>query len=86
MPHQITLESLLEDLHGVELEIQEHEKKYKLHSSHFLPLYEAGVLEEAHDFGDWAALLGMRAKRMELFKQFLPETVSHLTIIAGNIE
>ncbi|MEK7728811.1 MAG: hypothetical protein AAB354_10390 [candidate division KSB1 bacterium] len=78
MSHPITLESLLEDLHGVEVEIQEYEKKYKLHSSYFLPLYEAGVFEEVHDFGDWAALLNMHSKRMELFKQFLPEAVAHL--------
>ncbi len=78
MSHQITLESLLEDLHGLEVEIQEYEKRYKLHSSYFLPLYEAGVLEEVHAFGDWAALLGMRTKRLELFKQFLPDAISHL--------
>lgn len=78
MSHEITLESLLEDLHGIEAEIQEYEKKFKLHSSYFLPLYEAGVLEEVHAFGDWAALLGMRAKRLELFKQFLPDAMSHL--------
>ncbi|MGI0016887.1 MAG: hypothetical protein ACREBU_25990 [Nitrososphaera sp.] len=78
MSHEITLESLLEDLHGIELEIQEHEKKYKLLSNYFLPLYETGVLEENHDFGDWAALLSMRAKRIELFKQFLPKAMSSL--------
>lgn len=69
MSHQITLESLIEDLHGVEAEIQGYEKKYTLHSSYFLPLYEAGVLEEMHDFGDWAALLGMRAKRINILTQ-----------------
>lgn len=78
MSHSITLESLIEDLHGVEAEIHAYEKKYKLHSRYFLPLYEAGVLEEVHDFGDWAALLGMRTKRLELFKQFLPEALSLL--------
>ncbi|MDZ7291669.1 MAG: hypothetical protein ONB44_17510 [candidate division KSB1 bacterium] len=78
MSHEITLESLIEDLHGIELEIQEYEKKYKLLSCYFLPLYDAGILEENHDFGDWAALLGMRAKRIELFKQFLPEAMSNL--------
>jgi len=78
MSREITLESLLEDLHGVEQEIQEYEKKYKLLSSYFLPLYESGILEENHDFGDWAALLGMRAKRVELFRQFLPEVMASL--------
>lgn len=78
MSREITLESLLEDLHGVEQEIQEYEKKYKLLSSYFLPLYDAGVLDENHDFGDWAALLGMRAKRIELFRQFLPEVMASL--------
>ncbi len=78
MSQEITLESLLEDLHGIELEIQEYEKKYKLLSCYFLPLYETGVLEENHDFGDWAALLGMRAKRIELFKRFLPKAMSNL--------
>ena len=66
MSREITLESLLEDLHGIEAEIQAYEKRFKLHSSYFLPLYEAGVLEEVHEFGDWAALLGMRAKRADM--------------------
>jgi len=78
MSHAITLASLIEDLHGVEGEIQEYEKKYKLLSCYFQPLYDAGILEEKHDFGDWAALLGMRAKRVELFKQLLPEAMSSL--------
>lgn len=78
MSPELTLKDLLEDLHGVELEIQEYEKKYKLLSSYFLPLYETGVLEESRDFGDWAALLDMRAKRIELFKQFLPKAMSNL--------
>ncbi|MFQ5641373.1 MAG: hypothetical protein ACE5IR_25620 [bacterium] len=78
MSHEITLESLLEDLHGVDLEIQEYEKKYKLLSQYFLPLYETGILEEYHDFGDWAALLDMRVKRIEKFKSFLPQAISIL--------
>ena len=78
MSNPITLESLIEDLHGIDLEIQEYEKKYKMLSSYFLPLYEAGNLEEHHDFGDWAALIKMRAKRIELFKQFLPQAMSTL--------
>jgi hypothetical protein len=77
MSDQTTLESLIEDLHGIDLEIQEYEKKYKMLSSYFSPLDEAGNLEELHDFGDWAALLKMRAKRIKLFKQFLPQASSH---------
>ena len=80
MSSPITLENLIEDLHGIDFEILEYEKKYKMLSFYFLPLYETGNLEENHDWGDWAALLNMRVKRIELFRKFLPQALSKLPI------
>ena len=85
MSHEVTLDSLLEDLHGVDKEIQGYEKKYKLLSHYFLPLYEAGILEENRDFGDWAALLDMRIRRIEKFKMFLPQALSTMPV-NGNLK
>lgn len=63
---------LIVDIHALDRELQRHEEKYNVLSEDFYALYAAGRLrdeevEEADEYGRWAALYSMRQRRKQQY-------------------
>lgn len=58
----LTIEEIMEDLHAIEGELRQLEKKYKVRSETFYELYTSGKIEHTKEFIRWIALV--EAKRM----------------------
>ena len=49
----MTLNEIIQDIHGLDAELVQLEKRYGLLSADFYHLYKAGELEQSHDFIQW---------------------------------
>jgi hypothetical protein len=70
----VSLHDLILDIHELDRKLQVLEAKYGLLSADFFQLYEAGQLrdeevEEIDEFGQWAALYRMRARRVAQYEK-----------------
>ena len=67
------LYDLIVDIHALDRELQKFEEKYSIFSEDFYALYESGRLrdedvEEADEYGRWAALYTMRQRRKQRYE------------------
>ncbi len=65
---------LIVDIHALDRELQKFEEKYSIFSEDFYTLYESGRLrdeevEEADEYGRWAALYTMRQRRKQRYEK-----------------
>lgn len=73
----MTLSEIIQDIHGLEGELVQLEKRYGLLSADFYHLYKVGELEQTRDFIQWVgyyeAKLGREAHYRELMYAHLRE-------------
>lgn len=80
MAEIMTLDGIIDDLHAIEPLLLQFEKKYKLLSTYFYKLYQAGKLECDEDFQEWAALYEAKQNREQLFQNHLAEAISYMPL------
>lgn len=80
MSEIMTLDGIIEDLHAIEPQLLQFEKKYKLLSTYFYKLYQAGKLECEEEFQEWAALYEAKQHREQLFQKHLAEALSNVPL------
>lgn len=78
--NDITLIEIIEDLQSIEPKLLEYEKKYKLLSTYFYKLYNAGKLVEQWDFQNWAGLYQIKLDREREYKERLAEVLDGLPL------
>jgi hypothetical protein len=76
----LTLETILEDLHAVEGELRELEKKYKVRSDIFYELYRSGNIEHRNEFIRWVALIEAKQRREKEYEEIAHENPDQLTV------
>jgi hypothetical protein len=59
----MTLPEIIQDIHGLESELAQLEKRYGLLSADFYHLYKAGELEQTRDFIQWIGYYEAKLKR-----------------------
>lgn len=73
----MTLHEIIQDIHGLDAELTQLEKRYGLLSADFYHLYKAGELEQSRDFIQWAGYyetkLVCEARYREVMYQHLRE-------------
>ena len=73
----MTLHEMIQDIHGLDAELTQLEKRYGLLSADFYHLYKAGELEQSRDFIQWVgyyeAKLAREARYREVMYQHLRE-------------
>ncbi len=72
----MTLEEIIADIHALNKELAEYERKYNLLTKNFYELYTNGELrdeevEEIRDFSRWAGLYEIRLNRERLYEKTL---------------
>ena len=94
----MTLEEVLQDIHGLDEQLRKLERQYGLLSDDFYTLYRLGELEQSRDLIRWVGYYELRQERQRAYEAALRERLlalrqtntgiplllhPHLTVPAG---
>jgi hypothetical protein len=68
----MTLEEILQDIHGLDARLQELEQQYGLLSEDLYTLYRLGELEQSRDLIRWVGYYELRQERQRAYEAALP--------------
>ena len=69
----MTLEELLQDIHGLDERLRKLERQYGLLSDDFYTLYRLGELEQSRDLIRWVGYYELRQERQRAYEAALRE-------------
>jgi hypothetical protein len=69
----MTLEEILQDIHGLDIRLRELEQQYGLLSEDFYTLYRLGELEQSRDLIRWVGYYELRQERQRTYTAALRE-------------
>ncbi len=69
----MTLEEILQDIHGLDTHLQELESQYGLLSADVHALYRLGELEQSRDLIRWMGYYDLRQERVRAYEAALRE-------------
>ena len=67
----MTLNEIIQDIHGLEAELAQLEKRYGLLSADFYHLYKAGELEQSRDFIQWVGYYEAKLEREARYREMM---------------
>jgi len=79
----MTLKEIIQDIHGLNVELAKLEKKYGLLSEDFYHLYKAGELEQTKDFIKWVGYYEAKLAREAEYRRLMYERLRELRRKAG---
>ena len=79
----MTLSEIIQDIHGLEVELAQLEKRYGLLSADFYHLYKAGELEQSRDFIQWVGYYEAKLDREARYRQMMYDYLRDLREDAG---
>ncbi|NLC56759.1 MAG: hypothetical protein GX774_07990 [Armatimonadetes bacterium] len=74
----MTLEAIIEDIHGLEQELARLEARYGLLSPDFYHLYRAGELEQTRDFIAWVGYYEAKLAREAEYREVMYDRLREL--------
>ena len=66
----MTLEEILQDIHGLDARLRELEQQYGLLSEDLYTLYRLGELEQSRDLIRWVGYYELRQERQRAYESF----------------
>ena len=79
----MTLDDIIQDIHGLDAELARLEKRYGLLSADFYHLYKAGELEQRRDFIEWVAYYEAKLQREAKYREQMYDYLRQLRQKAG---
>ena len=79
----VTLHEIIQDIHGLETELTQLERRYGLLSADFYHLYKAGELEQTRDFIQWVGYYEAKLAREARYREMLYAYLRELRQQAG---
>jgi uncharacterized HAD superfamily protein len=79
----VTLHEIIQDIHGLDMELTQLEKRYGLLSADFYHLYKAGELEQTRDFIQWVGYYEAKLAREVRYREMLYAYLRELRQQAG---
>ena len=79
----MTLHDVIQDIHGLEVELAQLEKRYGLLSADFYHLYKAGELEQTRDFIQWVGYYEAKLAREVQYREMMYDHLRDLRQKAG---
>jgi uncharacterized HAD superfamily protein len=67
----MTINETIQDIHGLEAELAQLEKRYGLLSADFYNLYKAGELEQSRDFIQWVGYYEAKLEREARYREMM---------------
>ncbi len=74
----MTLNDVIEDIHGLDAELTKLEKRYGLLSADFYHFYKAGELEQSRDFIEWVGYYEAKLAREARYKELMYDHLREL--------
>ena len=79
----MTLHEIIQDIHGLDAELTQLEKRYDLLSADFYHLYKAGELEQSRDFIQWVGYYEAKLAREARYREVMYRHLRELRQQAG---
>ena len=79
----MTLHEIIQDIHGLDTELAQLEKRYSLLSADFYHLYKAGELEQTRDFIQWVGYYEAKLTRESQYREMMYHYLRELRQQAG---
>jgi hypothetical protein len=79
----MTLPEIIQDIHGLDAELAQLEKRYGLLSSDFYHLYKAGELDQTRDFIQWVGYYEAKLEREARYREMMYHHLRQLRQQAG---
>ncbi|MBS1252866.1 MAG: hypothetical protein MAG451_01909 [Anaerolineales bacterium] len=79
----MTLDEIIQDIHGLDAELAQLEKRYGLLSADFYHLYKAGELEQTRDFIQWVGYYEAKLAREARYREMMYDYLRELRQKAG---
>jgi hypothetical protein len=79
----MTLNDIIQDIHGLNAELTRLEDRYSLLSEDFYRLYKAGELEQSRDFIKWVGYYEARLERDARYQEMMYRYLRELRQAAG---
>ena len=79
----MTLNEIIQDIHGLDAELAQLEKRYGLLSADFYHLYKAGELEQSRDFIQWVGYYEAKLSREARYREMMYDYLRALRQQAG---
>ena len=79
----MTLNEIIQDIHGLEGELARLERRYGLLSVDFYHLYKAGELEQSRDFIQWVGYYEAKLERETRYRELMYAYLRELREKAG---
>jgi hypothetical protein len=79
----MTLNEIIQDIHGLEVELARLETRYGLLSADFYHLYKAGELEQSRDFIQWVGYYEIKLERETRYRELMYAYLRELREKAG---
>ncbi len=79
----MTLNEIIQDIHGLDAELARLERRYALLSADFYHLYKAGELEQSRDFIQWVGYYEAKLAREVRYREIMYNYLRELRQRAG---
>ncbi len=79
----MTIQEVIQDIHGLDEELASLEKRYGLLSADFYHLYKAGEIEQSRDFIRWIGYYEAKMEREARYREMLYAYLRELRQKAG---
>ncbi len=79
----MTLNEIIQDIHGLDAELAELERRYGLLSADFYHLYKTGEIEQSRDFIQWVGYYEAKIAREARYRDLMYEYLRKLRESAG---
>lgn len=79
----IPLSQLIQDIHSLDAELAQLEKRYGLLSADFYHLYKAGEIEQNRDFIQWVGYYEAKLDRVARYREMMYDHLRNLRQRAG---
>jgi hypothetical protein len=79
----MTIQEVIQDIHGLDEELASLEKRYGLLSPDFYHLYKAGEIEQTRDFIRWVGYYEAKVEREARYREILYAYLRELRQKAG---
>ena len=79
----MTLSEIIQDIHGLDIELAQLERRYGLLSADFYHLYKAGELEQSRDFIQWVGYYEAKLERETRYRDLMYAHLRELREKAG---
>ena len=79
----MTLNEIIQDIHGLDAELTGLETRYGLLSADFYHLYKAGELEQSRDFIQWVGYFEAKLEREHRYREMMYDYLRELRQRSG---